>query len=387
MLLGSLAAALAGSLTAAFVVAPSPPTQGATAPSAAKNPDASRVSRGYLRASGVDGDALLEAVALRVKSARWAHFGPDAASADDGLTAVVQLGRQDPALQSYELTIIVSDGRAYDRPIDTRGIEDKERVRLVASNVANLIAGLEAGTVAPDRSDVPLPEPSPAVVCPEVPPCPAPQPLPEAAPTPSPPAPATVPAVAELSVYGGLPVVLGLGAPADADRFSAWGGTVGVALRLRRGATVALDIRPGGRGTLGGVRLVRGRIGVGAGYTFRRGAFELSALGLAVVEPWVVRVDGARAVFVAGSAQRRLVLGGAAHLAPGLRVELRRTALRVGPFGELSFSGSAAGGFAVPRVVLPSEEASRIRIGGLEAVVGMQVAVWFRLGARATANP
>ena len=387
MVLLTLAAVLAWSPQAApDPVAPDPVVP---APAADAGPArAGDFERIYVRSTGLDDATLLEAVRLRVPHVEWIVFGvamepvgPD----NTGGTAVAQLRVTEP--DTAELAIVVADGRAFDRQIDIAGMDSDERVRAVASTIANLVAGIEAGTVAPDRSDVPLPvpvTPPPPLVCPETvkPECPAvvvPPPI-EPAPTKAPPpAPRS-----SLGIVAGTPIMLGLGAPTESDRYAGWGGEFGVRYRFVRGATLMADLRASGRASIGNVRVIRGRLALGAGYTLRRGPFELAALAFATVEPWSVRLDGSAASFLDAN-NARVLVGGGVRLAPGLRVQPPGASysLRVGPYAGFHVSGNAADGFAVPQIILASQgAASRLRAGGLEATLGVQAVLWFDVRKR-----
>ena len=127
------------------------------------------------------------------------------------------------------------------------------------------------------------------------------------------------------------------------------------------------------------VRVIRTRIGIGAGYAWRRGSFELATLGQVTVEPWVARIDGERARFGDGRRERALV-GGALQLAPGLYLPTRdRISLSLSPWIELAASGNPRDRFRVPRLELPGEEAVRLRVGGLELSVGIRLTLWIGL--------
>lgn len=372
-----------------------PPLALAAAPEPASTPSAPAragpLGQGSVRLSPprtLPSADLLAAIGLRIPHATWSIFGTTTPTPSaDTLTAVVDVVAAGP--EAYAVTIVVSDGRAFDRHVDAEFADTTERTRLLATTIANLIAGIEAGTLAPDRSDVPLPI---ARQCPERPVCPVAPPVSSAVasdPTPPVAAPAAhlappAPKLPQLGVALGVPVVLGLGSPADADRFAAWGGDIGLRARLTNGLTLAVGARPNGRATVGDVRIIRGRIAAGAGYTLRRGALEASGLFLATVEPWLVRLQGSAGDFVDGPSETRLILGGAAHLAAGLNVRSpsRPVSVRVGPYLQLGVSGSPGDGFAVPRIVLPGEDASRLRLGGAELSLGLSIVTWIDLARR-----
>ena len=370
MLVALLFAALSASIA-------SPPAKGTGDPGA--RPSTTELRNADVIAEGIDGPLLLDAVRLRVPHVDWAAFGarrkPEDKSA--ALTAVVSV-RVAPAQPDVaHLTIIVSDGRAFDRSIDLSGVQLDEQPRLVANNIANIVAGIEAGTIEADRDAVPLPL---APTCPECPPAPEPPACPTVEPESalgvSPPTPPTH----AIGVSFGLPVILGMAGPSDADRFAGLGGQLGVSARLRGGATFAIEYRLAGRRSVGEVAALRNRVALGGGYSLRRGQLELTMMLLGTVEPWLVRIGGERAAFQ-NIDHEQILLGLSARVAPGIRWARPERSLSVvlTPFVELSASASPTDSFSIPRIVLPGEEASRIRVGGIEVVTGLATQVWFDL--------
>lgn len=344
-------------------------------------PSEAELRRADVIAEGIDAPNLLDAVRLRTPHVDWGIFGarPKSADSDAALTAVVS-ARVAPAKPDVaNLTIIVSDGRAFDRTIDLSGVQADEQPRLVANNIANIVAGIEAGTIEADRDAVPLPV---APTCPECPTAPAPPTCPTIEPEPEsdPDLPPPTPPAHAIGVSVGLPLLVGLAGPSDADRFAALAGQLGVSARLRGGATFAIEYRLAGRRSVGDVSTVRNRVAFGGGYSLRRGQLELTMMLLGTVEPWVVRFEGERAAFQ-NIEREQVLLGLSARVAPGIRWVKPERALSVvlTPFVELSASASPADSFSIPRIVLPGEEASRIRVGGIEVVTGLATQVWFDL--------
>ena len=366
---------LAALLFAALLHPAAPPAPDST--ERATRPTVATLQHAEVTAEGIDRPRLLDAIQLRVPHVSWVAFGASPRPAEpDALAAVVSVRIAPAQPHRAALTIIVSDGRAFDRSIDLTDIEPAEQPRLVANNVANIVAGIEAGTIVPDRDAVPLPEAPTA--CPECPAVPEPPPCPKlglGTATESP------PRSHAIGVTAGLPLLVGIAAPSDADRFAAVGLEVGVSARLRGGATFVVGYRLAGRRSVGEVSALRNRVAVGAGYSLRRGAFELEATLLGTVEPWLVRLAGERATF--GDIDREQVLIGlSARVAPGIRwpVPKRPISVVLTPFVELAASASPGDDFSIPRIVLPGEEASRIRVGGIEVVTGLATRVWFDLG-------
>lgn len=339
-----------------------------------------QLERGYLRVEGHERDPLVEALILRVPHLAFEPF--EAAGAEPtSAAAFVDVRRRssepDAEVVVFSLTIVVSDGRAFDREVQTRR-EDEETTRLLASTAANLLLAIEAGTVEADRGDVPLPTVAVAVACPACE-CPAPPSCPSSdAPR------ETVPAVSEpgpprleIGPVVRASSVLGLGAPQVADRFAAAGATLGVHARLPRGAFFGAELRGAGRGSTEEVSLARLRVALGAGYRLRRGAWSLGASAWATVEPWWVR----------GGDVEPLPLpqwGVAGRLSPSLFVPdlaQGRLALSVGPVIELSASGSlTSAGSGIGLVVIREDDEDRdqLRVGGVELSTGFSLTLWLR---------
>jgi hypothetical protein len=275
---------------------------------------------------------------------------------------------------SFDLELIVSDGRAYDRTVQ---VEDDQAARTIASNVSQLMAGIEDGTVAPDRSDVPIPEPEPPRA--ECEPCPEPPP-PEPEPEPR-------PSSHELGLTPALGSILGLGPPTDVDRFAAWGGGLGLGFRFRSGALIVADVRVSGRGHHTGYSIVRTRVGLGGGYVVRVADFEMPAVLSATIEPWIVMSDGhahGTTTPPGESESRQLLAGGAVRLSPGYRIEPSpNVSLRVGFRVELAASWIADHDTGVARLLIGGDDPQpALRVGGAELLTGIDTTVWFRLPTR-----
>lgn len=337
--------------------------------------DTVRLGRVYLRVQSVDLGTLRDGIALRVPHIELRTFEGSVPTPEDArLAALVDVEPSGEDERELSLTIIVSDGRAFDRRLDVGA--DEDRARVVAGAVANLLLGIEAGTAVADRGDVPMPEApvSPeAATCPKVPAATCPD-IGGASSPPSPP-PST-----NLGLRAGVPITIGLGAPTDADRYTALGADLAGMLRFRRGALVGVSVRIGGR-DLGDVGLVRARFGLGGGYVLRRGAFELEASGWLTVEPWWVRRGAAAASFAAGG--EAMLLGGAARLGPGLswRPSSGSPLFRFGAFAELAVSGMPTRGLDLARITVagPRQPTVPARVGGLEASLGFELTAWWSL--------
>lgn len=368
------------SLIAALLVAPpaaaSPSREPATAASTARAPV--RLQRGYLRAEGLSRAELVDALALRVPHLAFEPFEAAAGALVGDGAAFVDLRAVSSApggpAEAFTLTIVVSDGRAFDRQVQA-GADDRENVRLLASTVANLLLAIEAGSVQADRGDVPLPTPVVAkecqCECPAAPACPVAPPVETSPPAPTPPWIELGPSLVLLSLTG-------LGKPAAADRFAGLGASVGVHARLRRGAFVGVAVRTTGRGEPAGNRIVRQRVALGGGYELRREGWALEASLWGTVEPWWLvgapiepapRPQWGLVARLAPSFHRARLLGGRMGLSVGPVLEL-------GASAELGPTGARIG---LVTVTDGDTVRSRLRVGGLELSTGLAATLWFGL--------
>ena len=364
--------------------APSPAPAASEEPTGVPEaPDARpRLRAVALRADGVDASAVADALRLRlaevtVTTGALPASDPDAPALD--LFAKVEAGASS---EEVRLTLVASDGRAFDRTIELAPEQDaSQRAATVARTIAVLAPGIEAGTVTPDRDDVAIPSEARD----ECEPCPEPLPPAELPPEPvvvPPEPPREDPPRLEIGPGVRLSVGTGLGAPREVDRFAGGGGSVDVALRLRSGAVVLAGARfvtrTGGDEDAPRTRVNRLRVLVAGGYAWRpaAGAFELESLAGLSVEPWWVRRDGERVSFDEPSPP---LIGGILRLAPGGVVRRERVALRFGAFAELALAWLPRAGAGVARV-----SASRngvltplFRVGGPEVVFGLEARAWF----------
>jgi hypothetical protein len=346
---------------------------------------APKLERGYLRVQGIERAPLVEALALRVPHLPLGAFESSTKIEPGASVAFIDVRREpvEPGSGqlSFMLTIVISDGRAFDRRIET-GADDEEINRLVASTVANLLLAIEAGTVAADRGNVALPAPAasarPPCECPTPPGCPATTEVARPVEPVEPRGSATSSPRFELGPSVAAVAVLGLGTPTQADRFAAAGAQVGLHGRLPRGAVLGVELRAIGRGEGAGTSMARVRAALGGGYELRRGTWSLGASLWATVEPWWFR--GAPI-----DPPPRPLFGLAARLTPALhqpRLAGGAMALAIGPVLELAASASLAGGRPSVELVVVREggqERNRLRVGGLELSMGLAATLWFGL--------
>lgn len=340
-----------------------------------------------LRTEGVDETALRADLALRIPEIPITpHAQAEVPPPNSGAPVVFVDVRRGTQENRYDLTLVVSDGRAYDRVVKVdAGATVAENRRTLARNVANLVAAIEAGTVAPDRADVPIPPPEPPpstepVACPEPPACPEPRPPPAEVPAPR----------FEVGPRISLGALIGLGPPTDTDRFAGWGGSLGLGFRLHNGVVLVAAFRALGRRHALGDSLLRMRVSVGAGYAWRphndpAAHFELEALGMLHAEPWMVLREGSRAPLV--NEPPSAAFGGSLRVAPGYRFRSAsgRVSGRVGLWAELGASFVADAGAAVAKVTVQTRQGSRpmFRVGGPEVAGGLETVLWFGVGRAA----
>jgi hypothetical protein len=107
------------------------------------------------------------------------------------------------------------------------------------------------------------------------------------------------------------------------------------------------------------------------------------------VEPWALSEGGSRATLMLGttSASRRPLLGGLVRVSPAVRIRLRKERplyLRLGP--KLELAGSFVPEYGARTVDIAREDRERVRsvmrLGGLELVAGLELALWFPVGRR-----
>lgn len=303
------------------------------------------------------------------------------------------------------LTVILADGRAFDRQVPARA---DQAARAAASALANLLAAIAEDRVEADREDV---TPT-ADLGAEAPPDadadaeprtatddaadrsttatrerastrdPAETPAsPNAAALP-PPRLSLVPELAPL-------VVLQLGPPRDAGIFGGGGFGLGLGLRTAAGARVGVDLR-GLWNVRGGLALHRLRVGLRGGYELRRGRFALESDALIAVEPWFARFEGARIDVGPSRGDRApaLALALGVRVAPAIDLRVSpgdRLRLRLGLWTELTYAGVVDHGLRAARITLAGDgvaDAAVLRLGGLELACGLLLAVPHAIGGR-----
>lgn len=277
------------------------------------------------------------------------------------------------------LELVDTDGRAYERVVTAPA--DQLR-RAIAGTAASMIAAIERGEIAADRSGVAITLPTP----PAPPPVAAPAPVVVTKPAPPVPPRRDPPPRWELGphVVGGI--VLGLGPPLDLDGYVGGGGRIGLDARDRSGALVGASVRVLGHAQRG-LAIVRVRVALTGGFALRRKSFELIVKGGVSIEPIALRDHGAsvRARANDGTATRTAPLVGAlAGISPGLLLRPRRGGARVRVSLDLELAGSmeARRSPGVARWIDGSTSTALLRAGGLELGLGLGLGGWFAIDGR-----
>ncbi len=371
-----------------FVAAFEPP--GAVeeaAPAEPASPDTRRIHALVIRSAGaelgasdaaVDADALRSALELRAPGRRISILGEPGAGRVTGPWALLDIR---PDGGGVAMSVILEDGRAFDRQVD---VEPEEAPRAIAATLSNLLAAIEDERVVADREDVERPalpeeppeQPPPAE--PEPPPEPSPAPPPKQQPKQPPePPPEDPPTPLSLGLALTPGVVFGLGQPSDPGALVAGGGALGLDLKLPVGVLVGAGVR-GATRVRSSYRLDRLRVGLGVGYRLRARAFELNTRLLATVESWRLVEPGESTVTAGGERVGAVALGGALRLEPGVWFTARpRLDVRMALWTELALSGSSLDDEFSTAHIRDNSGASLFRIGGASLGVGFAIGLWF----------
>ncbi len=322
-----------------------------------------RVEIGELRvaAGELEAEALQAEIRMRMPEAEVRTYRGSEGPLVEG-TAFVGVDHP-PSDPRWQITIITADGAGWVRVVDAEGVAVE---RAVAIEVANLVEAIAGKAVAPNVEGARIPEDAEAEREDEA----EREPAIEAAPRPEAPVESVTEADAvprlELDLLARGEFGIGFAGPRVAEPFAAGGGLEGI-VRWRNGALVDLDLRGSGW-RAAGLGVGRVRIGIGGGYGFRSGAFDLVTALLFTVEPWfpsdaLRRSDGERV-------SPPPLLGLALRVSPAWiskPLGRRGARMRIGGRLELAGSGNFDDGFGVPRIApsfAPNDFA--LRVGGLE---------------------
>jgi hypothetical protein len=292
----------------------------------------------------------------------------------------------------FAVSVILSDGRAYDRVVEA---DSAQGARAVASTLANLIAAISEDRVAPDREAVTLESLESTT---EEPPGPSDQPL-EAHPSPPPPPAAAAPRPEAVSTpvtgaapwsisprVGGL-ALIGVGPPRESGALLGGGAALGIGARSPLGAIFGVDLRLLRRAA-GELSLARVRVSFWAGYGLERGLFGVDLAGFVGIEGWSVRSMGERAAVLEGSDEApSSALSAGLRVAPALQLPLGSSRrLRLGFVGEIGYAGVLDGGLRAARLSAPSTDGGAdvavFRVGGVELGLGLELRLRFDLSGR-----
>jgi hypothetical protein len=347
------------------------------------SPEAPRIERVWLDVEASLQPSLREALSLRLSPVPITDHDASRPSNGEGNGLHVYVFVPEPRDERYDVEIIVSDGRAYTRRIAAPAAMAG---RILGSELALLLRGIEEGTIVPDRQDARMPGTDTGGSTSDDEPV---------GPVPPKPSPAVIDSRSarteprlELGVIAAMGGLLGIAPTADIGRSVAVLGELGMEVRWPSGAAVSADIRMGGRHT-SPFSLLRTRIAVGGGYVLRRGAFELPLRMWLGVEPWGVRVHGRGTPVVPlhGNARQVPLLGLVARADPGIRMSFATRpslAMRLGPYVELAGSAAWSDGVGVPRLRAADTGEVVARLGGLELGLGLSVQLWLAMGQAAS---
>ena len=323
-----------------------------------------------LRVDGLAAASLAEAIALRDPEleTRFAD-DPELVTPSDGTYAYVLVHPRSEVHDAWDITVILSDGRAFFRYVQA---EPDATDRVVSTTLVNLLAAASAGSVAADaRREMPRlsrddPPDDPSDDPPDDPPD---DPAVET-PTPSP----------EIGVGVRGVVAAGFGPPRDVDALIGGGGGLTVGLRLPVGAMFAAEARAVSRRSAA-LQLTRVRVALAGGYAWRRAGFELIALGFVHAEPWFVTDRGKRRDVTTADPNAvfsSVLIGGGLAIAPGFRIPVgTRSSARIGLRLEAGGSSMTRGG--VGRVTVEGDGGLEpaFRLGGFELAAGVDLSWWF----------
>lgn len=344
-----------------------------TAPASADT----RIELLALDVEGVEAEAFERALQTRLPDRPRIPAGnPDARAGIENWGYVLVR----PVENGWSLALILADGRGYYRGVAAH--DGGDPARLIASTLSNLIASVEEDALVADAQNVVVPDERP----------PEPEPPPQES-EPEPPANAD-PVEAPVEPNEPPPPELGitlrgialwpLGPPAPTG-FSGGGAEFSVSVLRPRGLVLGGTFGGVGR-SVGGYGLGRLRLAAFAGYGLRRGRFELVSTAGASVAPWFVRgPDGSQSLRTSQDDRSVSALwGGFVQLSPGVLIDSGPVRVRLGPTMRISGSATTQGGGGIARVLQETEGGPQalFRLGGLELTTGLDVTLWWTLGAR-----
>ena len=391
---------LASVLGVSFLVGASQTAEASSPPERASTPP-SVISTATLHVRSLDDGELRRHLSLRSRGLEFV----DAAAGSPAPAAVLVVR---PVDDGYALTVVLADGRAFDRRVAAAG---EQAPRIVASALANLLAAIEEARVTADRSAVdpsqevaslaateldpreelepglePFPEEAPGLA-PELEPEPPVESEPELEAKTSPAERGSVEAPWRLATSLAPHGLLQLPAERGLSPFGGAGLGVGLAAQTPRGLRFGLDLRGHWR-RAPSVTLHRYRVGLHGGYGLDRGRFQVAVDAFVAVEPWQLRSGDARLPLAAdasgGDEPPTVALAGGLRLTPALVLPAGRRPLRLrfAVTSELAYAGVPVDGLRAVYVRDVALEAPEFRVGGLELSLGALVGVDFELRRR-----
>jgi hypothetical protein len=355
------------------VTAPADPGPGEAAPpqweesrvppfmSALDRLDDNRFSRVRLAASGVAVGGLQKALAAAMPEVA-VDTDPTPLGDHDLYVGVTKEGGHDP-----RVIIITENGRAFFRDVVTT---EKDPVPEIIAAIVGLVRRIEGGLGQPDKVHEPVPPPGKF---------------------PEPPAEVVIEQGALPKSRGpswtagfGLAPELILAAwPSFGSTITGGGGTLDFRARAPGGGLIVAGGRLAfARGA--DLALMRLRLHVLGGYTWRPGKAEVELAFGALFEPWFVRLAGSNVDPVRDENQGKPpLLGGLMRLAAGYLLHGRDVDVRLGGRIEVSESFAPDKGVRVPAIVHVDGTGQRdaFHLGGLEVILGLDLTAMWRLPA------
>lgn len=358
--------------------------------SAARAAPPPAIERVVLRSSAIAAESLRTELALRRPEASIVDFDDEGAGwsrAEAWMLVIVER-----SASGFAVSVILSDGRAYDRVVEAQAAQE---ARAVASALANLLAAISEDRVAPDREAVTIESLAPttrepaAAGAPEVVVDLSQQVASDVA-TPPPEGgamrPVKLPNPWSIGPRIGGAALVGVGPPRESGALLGGGGALGISARSPSGATLAVDLRLLHRAA-GEFTLSRVKVSLGAGYGLERGRFGLDLAGFMGIEGWSVRAMGEQVAVLGGVEEApAAALGAGVRVVPALLLPLEAARrLSLGLAGEIGYGGVIDGGLRAARLSVMTgagEDAALFRVGGVELSLGLELGLRFDVKGR-----
>ncbi|MBL4683173.1 MAG: hypothetical protein JKY37_01175 [Nannocystaceae bacterium] len=308
-----------------------------------------QLRRVFVGGRAVDVNALVPELRLRRPDL---EFSKSPSARRDGSRLTIE--RRPGGLR---LTLRASDGRTYVRDVPS---DDDIGTRAVAADTTAFLGAVERGAIEPeprgrkakarranDGSESPLGQRFKETL--------------------------------QLGAALGPSVTVPLAGPTESGAGAFVAGHLSFRVQTLHRVLVELSTRVGGT-RAAGHRLIRGRLGFGAGYRFTRGAFDMPITAALTVEPWSIRQRTSNAPSLEAQgvplARPASMVGLAVRVVPAVLVPLPgRLTLRVGGGVEFATSALPGGGSGAVRVETSDGDIA-FRVAGFEATFLAEIAVW-----------